>query len=196
MSREIFQGMAICACIFLLGAQFGDFLHLDGWAIKKEIDPLQVISIATSVLLVVYVSILFDRAKERYKTKKEILIKKSDSLVNLIRDLTKQVRTSKIETNEASSVFKTIFIEFDELYDFIDKSKMSEKNLEKRFTDRLRKVKSLATKTPPRGAVGKQEIYIKDNFICYGSSRSGKIVSELNVLKAEIVNEQIRLIDL
>lgn len=196
MSRESIQCIAICACIFLLGTQFGDFLHFDGWMIKKEVDPLQVISIATSILLVVYVSILFDRAKERSKIKKEIIIKKSDSLITIIRDLTKQVKTSKIETSEASSVFKTIYTEFDELFHFIDKSNMSEKSTEKRFTDRLRKVRSLATRTPPRGAADEQELRIKDSFIWYSSGRLGKIVSELNELKAELVNEQIRLIDL
>ena len=196
MNRESIQCVIIGVCIFFLGAQFGDFLHLDGWEIKKEIDPLQVISIATSILLVVYVSILFDRAKERSKIKKEIIIKKSDSLITIIRDLTKQIRISKIETNEASSVFKAIYTEFDEFCDYIDKSKMSEDSLKKRFTDRLREVRSLATKTPLKGAVGEQDIFIKGNFICYGNSRSGKIISELNKLKVEIVNEQIRLIDL
>lgn len=196
MRPEIIKGSIIWFCIFFTGVLSSHFFNLDRWSLKREIDPLQVISIIISIFVVIYISMRFDKLKERSKVKKDIIIRKSDDLIYLIRQLLNEMRISRIEINKASSMFKIIYTEFDSLSYFVDRAGLSTTRHKELFLANYRNVRSLTTKTPTKGSPDEKELFIKDGHINFSASRSNRINAELKKLENLIIDEQVRLIDL
>lgn len=196
MNPEVIKNLVFYVCIFFVGILTHDFFHLDGWSLKKEIDPLQVFSIILSLFIVIYISIYLENSKDRSKIKKEIIIKKIDLLIVLIYDLLEKVGSTEIKTVEAASMFKVINTDFQSFEYFMVKSDMTSSSLSDVFLKKHRSVNRLATRTPPKSKNLDKNLHVKDGRIVYSNNRVREINAELKDLARILIDEQIRVIDM
>lgn len=183
--------------IFFLGYFIGGgSINIEGWSFKKELDPLQLVSIILSVVLFVYIALRIDKSKERSKAKKDIIIKKSDAVISIIHEFSRKVSSGNIPYNETAPALKEIYTNFSSFNCFVNKCALKNSLFKKEFESAYLNLRNLATLTPKKGSETNIDIYIKDKYLCYGSQRTGEIRRELNKMEEVLVSEQIRVIDI
>lgn len=188
--------LLISSAFFAAGYAVHGLLPLTSVEFKKEIEPLDVVSMALSFALFIYISIMFERTKEQSRLKKEIVINKSNNLMRAIEKFQKRIGAGSLTTSEVTTACKEISMEFYALLGFTKIADYEEKSFETRFLAELRAVRSLSGSTPKDARVSNQDIKVCNGQLKYSSQRTAQLVRGLGKMIDTALEEQLRIINI
>lgn len=180
---------------FVIGYFTNILVELENLNFSKDIDPLNVVSLVLSFILVVYISILFEQVKERSRLKKEIVLSKADQLINEIENLSKNINRNNLPVSEVPPALKQLSLEFYSANNLIELAGYSNKEFSKTFLKAYRDLRNLVSLTSAKRAES-NDIHVDHGKFKYSSIRLSAIQKSFISLRNIATEEQLRIVDL
>ncbi len=174
---------------FLLGFIISKSSNIPKYYIKKEIDPVAVLSIIVTISLGYYLSVIIDGGKEIKKRDIEITINRLERIVNNCETFTLRIQSNNIAITEAVSFVKHNYMAIGKvLINYSARRNLSISEHEKNCLKWLRDLKELMTYTPVT-ALSFTPISVTNGIATYSNTRIALINQKLD----DIVDELIAL---
>lgn len=183
--------------IFIAAACLGyisnEFTTIPGLAFSNELDPLDALSILLSFIIVIYLSVIFERFKEGNRLKKDIVIKKCEDFFNYLDRIHSEISQSSVEINKITNGTKRIYESFESLCMLIKSAGFYCEAFNADFMREHRELRILATYTSAAPSTTDPEIRVQNGAFIYSTSRINEITSTFDRLGAIIMSEQLRI---
>ena len=190
---RLFNFSLIVISSTIIGILIGMFLNHEVIQVNNTVDLLSGVSIFISILLVVYVSILFEKTREGARLKKELVLNKIEELNKNISTLNEMILSGSIKISELTLPHKKIYQEF-QLVETVKKiSKYEFDEFKTNFEKNHRCLRNLLGGTSQKSSQQSTDISIKNGMITYSESRDKQINQSFQKIKNLIIKEQIRI---
>ncbi|WP_424964064.1 hypothetical protein [Ekhidna sp.] len=195
-NKLLYTGLyfSLVAVGFLI-AKFFDIPHFE---IKKEVDLISILSILVTVWLAVIITTVFDKRKSDFRIEKDIVIRRVDSIYNLVGELQRKSVSGEIEYTNAASSLKRINTSLSSLYKLIEKCQFSiADDIRSSLRESVSILKDELTDTPKLTTEQIQNsdipMEVKDGMIHFNKHKVAQLESSFDKLSDLLLELQIRI---
>lgn len=188
----------ILSCvIFSFGYLMSKITNLPFFSIQKEINPLHLLSILTTILVAVLISIIFDQHKEKNKIGKSLFFKRINDIDFMLDKLHETLESSSIDLIHAISVNKRLRSAMTFVFIALKKNKIIVDTQKAQIDKYLKELNVSMTSTPVSSAETNSSptIEIRAGLITYSDQRASQIGSQIEVLRNELFKLQMLIND-
>lgn len=197
ISRTLFR-IVLCLAIFGSGFIVGKLLNITYFTIEQDINLIDIVSICVTVFAAWYISGILETEKQDNRTEKDLIIRRTEDIYQLIDDSHQKVITGNIPFNEATSHLKRINVSIKGIYKILTKTGLTtEEDLKSQLQGNTRKLRDLLTNTP---VIDSQQIQnsnlpvsVVNGIIHLNQNRIAEIEGEYDKLKDNILVLQISI---
>lgn len=197
ISRTLFR-IVLCLAIFGSGVIVGKLLNITYFTLEQDINLIDVVSICVTVFAAWYISGILETEKQDNRTEKDLIIRRTEDIYQLIDDSHQKVITGNIPFNEATSHLKRINVSIKGIYKILTKTGLTtEEDLKTQLQGNTRKLRDLLTNTP---VIDSQQIQnsnlpvsVVNGIIHLNQNRISEIEGEYDKLKDNILLLQISI---
>lgn len=197
VSKIAFRSALIIA-ILAVGIVLGKFINVSYFKIEEKIDLISIVSLAVTLFAAWYISKILDKEKEDSRTEKDLILKRTEDIYQLIDGSHQKVVSGKIPFQEASSHLKRINTSISSIYRILEKIPLqTDQVLKENLLINNRKLRDLLTNTP---IINDQQIQgsnlpieVKNGIIYLNRNRIAEIEFEYDKLKDNILLMQLSI---
>lgn len=190
MNLTKFGVMLILVLAVSVGYVLGIFFQHDLMVINNEIDVLSGLSILSSLFVLIYLSILFEKAREGDRIKKEIVLRRCAKLEESIDSLRDTINRKSIDVSELTFMLKALSADYYSVVDFINSAEYSLETFENDFIASQKRLRAISTYYK-KSTGGNSAISISNNLVTYSSFRKTKIRAELANVEKLIIKLEL-----
>lgn len=195
---KYFIGFCLLAAAFALGVVVGKLFNFRYFKVDESINTIDVISVAVTIFAAYIVTKVLDKEKQDTRTEKDLIIKRTEDIYQLIDDSNNKVITGSIKYQEAASHFKRINVSLNCIYRILANTKIElDETLKKSIVGNTKKLRDLLTDTPK---ISETEIQnsnlpneVKDSIVHLTQNRILEIETEYDKLRDNILLLQLAI---
>lgn len=144
-----FGGLAIFLAL-LLGFLIGKFVSFQYFIIEKNINLIDILSIAVTISAAYWVTKILDKQKENFRTSKDLFLKRTDEISEIIRNLNTLVQSRNFQIVEITSMIKRINMSISSINGILPKNHINiDEHLFNKIKMVLQEINILLTFTNP-----------------------------------------------
>jgi hypothetical protein len=195
---KYFVGFCLLIAAFALGVVVGKLFNISYFKVDENINIIDVISVAVTIFAAYIVTKVLDKEKQDNRTEKDLIIKRTEDIYQLIDDSNNKVNTGAINYQEAASHFKRINVSLNCIYRILTNTKIGlDETHKKNIIGNTKKLRDLLTDTPK---ISEAEIQIsnlpnevKDSIVHLTQNRILEIETEYDKLRDNILLLQLAI---
>jgi hypothetical protein len=205
LSKIIFN-ILICSCLITTGIVIGKCVNFSFFKVDSNINLVDVLTIVTTIYAVWYVSKVLDKEKQDKRTEKDLILKRTEDIYNLISNMREKVLRGNVPYSEASSHLKRISVSISDTYNILKSLKLSVSDEgRKNLLSNVRALRNLLTNTPIANIVVQNDqttqqnpnsalpIQVINGVIHFNNNRIIEIESEYDKFKHNILLMQLSI---
>lgn len=183
--------------VFTFGYIVSKIVNIPHFSIQKEINPIHLISILTTIFVAILISIIFDQHKERNKVGKGLFFDKIEDIYNILEKIHGLIETKKIDLSTATSSIKRLRSSIRFIFVALENKRIVATDHKNRIESILKDMNSAMTNTPiaETHSTANTPLSISDGVITYSQQRAAHISSQVEVLKNELFKLQMTIND-
>lgn len=194
-SKLVFR-IALIAAIFITGFVAGKFVNIKYFSIDEKVNLIDILTICVTLFAAWYISGILETEKQDNRTEKDLIIRRTEDIYQLIDDSHQKVITGTIAFNEATSHLKRINVSIKSIYKVLAKTGLNtDDTLRIHLYSNTRKLRDLLTNTPVIDATQIQgsnlPVEVIDGIIHLNQNRIAEIETEYDKLKDTVLHLQI-----
>ena len=197
ISKIIFR-VALCVAILAIGFVGGKLINISYFKIEEKVDLFNIISIVATLFAAWYVVKVLDKEKEESRTEKDLILRRTEDIYQLISENHQKVSTGQIPYQEASSHLKRINTSISSIYRILEKLSLNvDVDLKANIIGNSRQLRELLTNTP---LISEQQIQgsnlpieVINGIIHLNNNRITEIETEYDKLKDNILLMQLSI---
>ncbi|MCE3295292.1 MAG: hypothetical protein K0R65_1006 [Crocinitomicaceae bacterium] len=194
-NKRVF-GICLLAVALLGGIIIGKLIDFTYFKVEKTINLIDILSIIVTVLAAYFVTKILDKEKQDYRTEKDLIIKRTEDIYQLLEDSHGKVVTGLIKYQEAASHCKRINVSLSCIYRIMNNVNLNvDIALKKDVLDNTKKLRDLLTDTPK---ISEDQIQssnlpseVKDSFVHLTQNRILEIEAMYDKLRDNILLLQL-----
>lgn len=183
--------------IFLIGFLIGKIFDIPGITIDTKLNPLHALSILVTLLIAIFISVLFQKNKDINNTANSIVIKRIDKIIEILDSLNELILDGSIETGKAPSISKRVYSSLKCVFASLTENNINISVDFKTVEDKNRKIKDLLTNTPALSdssiTLVSPPIKVEEKKYIYNADRISEIEKEIEDLKNDLFKAQLEV---
>jgi hypothetical protein len=196
-SNWIFR-TALCFAIFASGVVVGKLINITYFSIDEKVNVFDILSICATLFAAWYISGILEKEKQDNRTEKDLILRRTEDIYQLIDDSHQKVVSGSIPFQDATSHLKRINTSIKSIYKVLASTALTtDGNLKNQIFNNTRKLRDLLTNTP---IISPQEIQssnlpvsVVNGIIHLSQNRIAEIEGEYDKLKDNILFLQIAI---
>lgn len=197
-ASSVLYRAALLAAIFVIGIVVGKIITISYFKVEENINLVDIISIAATLFAAWYVAKVLDKEKVDSRTEKDLILRRTEDIYQLIEDSHQKVTTGKIAYQEASSHLKRTNISINSIYRILEKIPLhTDQELKTNLLANTRKLRDLLTNTPIINDKQIQDsnlpIEVINGIVHLNKNRIAEIETEYDKLKDNILLMQLSI---
>lgn len=196
-SKHVITVCLLCAS-FVIGVVFGKLVDVKYFKVDENINIIDVISVAVTIFAAYIVTKVLDKEKQDNRTEKDLIIKRTEDIYQLIDDSNIRVVSGAIKYQEAASHFKRINVSLHCIYRIMSNTKIeTDEQLKLSIFGSTKKLRDLLTDTPK---ITESDIQnsnlpneVKDGMVHLTQNRIVEIETEYDKLRDNILLLQLAI---
>ena len=194
--RTKLKYIGIYSSIFVIGFLIAKFFDFPFFEISKKIDLVSISSIIVTVWLAIVISTVFDKRKSNFRMEKDLVIRRVESIYNIVNKLQVEAITGEIAYTEAASSIKRINTSLKSVYSLINQCQYDiDDTIKDKFQTSLSELRNVLTNTPRiiESEIKKADLpmSVKDGVIYFNRQKISDIESKFDALKDLLLGFQI-----
>lgn len=195
ISKILFR-IGLCLAIFTAGIVVGKFCNFHYFTLDKNINLIDILSICVTLFAAWYITGILETEKQDNRIEKDLIIRRTEDIYQLINDSHQKIITGKIPFQDATSHLKRINVSLKGIYNILSKAELStDSTLKSKIISNTRKLNSLLTNTPILDPDEIQNsnlpLSVIDGIIHMNKDRIAEIEIEYDNLRDNILHFQI-----
>lgn len=183
---------------FATGIVVGKLFDFKYFKVDSYINVVDVISVAVTMFAAYIVTKVLDKEKQDNRTEKDLIIKRTEDIYQLIDDSNNKVITGAIKYQEAASHFKRINVSLNCIYRIMLNTRIETNDqLKKDILGNTKKLRNLLTDTPKISETDIQNSNlpneVKDSIVHLTQNRIVEIETEYDKLRDNILLLQLTI---
>lgn len=176
-----------------IGFLVGKYITIPHFEVDNKINLVEVTGVLVTIGAAYWISNIIDKKKENSRAEKDLFLKRTDGISDIIRDFSVKVSTGSITIYEVTSTCKRIFVSIDSLYKALDSNNYHCNSIDKTYLLlSINNIKGLLTTTPTSGGTD-TEIQIVSGNITVTGTKLNSIETEFETLKNRFLKFQIEI---
>lgn len=132
-----------------IGIIIGKFFNIPYFTIAKEVNLIDLLSIAVTILLAIFITIYFEKQKSDIRTEKDIVIRKVEDVFGLTNEFQRRINAGSVPFADVTSSLKKINMSLKSIYSIVEKCEFSiKKDIQDSLDSALTDLRKLLTLTP------------------------------------------------
>lgn len=183
----------LCFLVFVAGVCVGKILFFPLVSMDSKLNPLHLISILTTAFVGIYVGVLVAHDKDKYQTRRALLIEKIRDLENRLRETATRTSRNSVPVAEASQLLKSVGMCLESIEHACDTYKIDMNPVCLGIRAEFSEVRLLMTDTPKviNPGTSAPDIQVIDGEFLYSTARIYAI--SLCISKAEQIAFQLKV---
>lgn len=189
-------GACLLFSAFSIGIVVGKLVDFKYFKVDKSVNIIDVVSVAVTIFAAYIVTKVLDKEKQDNRTEKDLIIKRTEDIYQLIDESNSKVIVGAIKYQEAASHFKRISVSLNCIYRIIANTKIEiNEQLKKDIFGNIKKLRDLLTNTPK---ISETDIHnsnlsneVKDSIVHLTQNRIVEIETEYDKLRDNILLLQL-----
>jgi hypothetical protein len=191
VSKRIFK-FVLASSLFGAGVLIGKFSSFSSFTIGKEINLVEVSSIFVTVFAAWYISVILEAEKEEGRTEKNLILKRTEEVYQLVDKGQQRATTGSIPLQEVISHLKRVHVSLTSISKILVQTRIkTDETVRKQIVENTKRLRNLLTNTPVAGA--NSTISVTDGIVMLSQSRINEIESEYDKLKDNILLLEISI---
>lgn len=191
-------GVCLLFATFSIGIVVGKLVDFKYFKVDNNINIIDVISVAVTVFAAYIVTKVLDKEKQDNRNEKDLIIKRTEDIYQLIDDSNNKVIIGAIKYQEAASHFKRINVSLNCIYRIMTNTKIETNDqLKKDIFSNTKKIRDLLTDTPKISETDIQNSNlpneVKDSIVHLTQNRIVEIETEYDKLRDNILLLQLTI---
>jgi hypothetical protein len=191
-------GTCLILASFIIGIVVGKLFNIHYFKVDQNINIVDVVSVGVTIFAAYIVSKVLDKQKQDNRSEKDLIIKRTEDIYQLIDDSSSKIIRGEIKYQEAASYIKRINVSLSCIYRIINKTIISpDSDLKKSIFANTKKLRDLLTDTPIISESQIQELNIpsdvRESIIHLTHNRIIEIESEYDKLRDNILLLQLTI---
>ena len=166
----------------------------------ESIDLIQILQMIVTLILVVFVASILDRENQELRAEKNLLLKLTDAIYEIIDSIGKEVCNGSITYVVAASEVKRINISIKHLYDVLESTHIKvDEEVRRRVGNDGVKLRDLLTDTPIDAGAEKKisdsnlDVAVKDGMLKFSRKKIIEIERYFDEFKKDIILLQLSI---
>lgn len=186
----------LCLAIFGIGVVVGKFVNIGYFSIDEKVNLIDIVSICVTMFAAWYITDVLETEKQDNRTEKDLIIKRTEDIYQLIDDSHQKVITGNIPFQDATTHLKRINVSLKSIYKVLTTTGLiTDETLKGQLFLHTRKLRDLLTNTPVIDTEQIQgsnlPISVVNGIIHLNQNRIAEIETEYDKLKDNILHLQI-----
>lgn len=191
-------GACLLFATFSIGIVVGKLVDFKYFKVDNNINIIDVISVAVTIFAAYIVTKVLDKEKQDNRNEKDLIIKRTEDIYQLIDDSNNKVIIGAIKYQEAASHFKRINVSLNCIYRIMTNTKIETNDqLKKDIFGNTKKLRDLLTDTPKISETDIQNSNlpneVKDSIVHLTQNRIVEIETEYDKLRDNILLLQLTI---
>jgi len=191
-SKWIFR-LVLATAIFGFGFVAGKAMSFPSFSIENKVNLVDATSILVTIFVAWYISVIIEKEKEEGRTEKNLILKRTDEVCQLIDRAQQRVNTGSFPLQEATSSLKRVYISLKTISKILIQTRIkTDVNVRNEITACTRRLRELLTSTPINGS-SNTAVKVIDGVVHLSQNRIAEIENEFDKLKDNILLLEISI---